>query len=261
MAPDFTNVQLFRFKDIDATDLYLSYIEAFPPPVMSLARFREIYFESMPFNRRYSFGYREDGVIPGFVLTRELANKEIYIMLSAVRPEFRKMGLLRAMIDRLVHEAEGMGMREISLDVDVQNPGAQQAFLQLGFQAADTHASLFRFPRNYNGLLQLRPSVPTKFDEVPIDKLSASLLEHLRFYEVYNRQKKVARVILNEERHQIVYFHTMKEQDDFAGEVLDLVASKANCNYIFHSSDEEQWGRLGFKTIIRQVSMQRKLNE
>ena len=164
MALDFTNEQLFRFKDLDATDLYLSYIDSFPPPVMSLARFREIYFESMPFNRRYSFGYKEEGIIPGFLLTRELAEKEVYILLSAVRPAYRKRGLLRAMVDRLVIEAKGTGICAISLDVDVQNPGARQAFSQLGFESGETHSSLFRFPKNYSGILQLRPSSPDKFE-------------------------------------------------------------------------------------------------
>ena len=262
MEQDYTSPQIFRFGDVNATDLYLSYADAFPQPVMSLARFRELYFEAMPLNKRFSFGCRIDDEIVAFALCRELPDKEIYILLCGVRQKYQNQGLLTALIDQIAHEARQAGFSQISLDVNEENTSAIQAFGSLGFVPGELLSSFYRFPRFYKGELSLSAITRAGFEDAVLDKLSESLAEHLTYYKVLSRGSiEVGHVVLHESRHQIVFFKLNKKYHNASPAFFDLLATRVNCTYIFKSSEDQLLSGYGFKKIISQITMIKSLNE
>ena len=81
------------------------------------------------------------------------------IQTIAVAPSARRAGLGRALMNALIAEATGRGAREIFLEVRADNPGAQQLYDSLGFEALAIRAGYYQ-PDNVDAIV-MRLTVPT----------------------------------------------------------------------------------------------------
>ena len=71
---------------------------------------------------------REDGV----------EGKEYWIAQVGVAPGYRRRGLARWMLRQVMNEVHALGYVELTLTVNVNNPGAMQVYERMGFRAVKT---------------------------------------------------------------------------------------------------------------------------
>lgn len=81
------------------------------------------------------------------------------IQTIAVAPAARRAGLGRTLMNALITEARGRGAGEIFLEVRADNPGAQNLYESLGFEAIAVRAGYYQ-PDNVDAIV-MRLTVPT----------------------------------------------------------------------------------------------------
>ncbi len=88
-----------------------------------------------------------------------LAPGEGQILNLAVLPEARRQGLARALVARLIEEAERKNLAALSLEVRVSNAPAIRLYQSFGFQIAGTRKHFYRRPTE-DGLVMIKPLAP-----------------------------------------------------------------------------------------------------
>ena len=73
----------------------------------------------------------------------------------AVHPEFRRMGIGTALLNRLLEEANALGVTQISLEVRESNVAAKALYLRHGFTAAGVRKRFYSHPTE-DGLVMVR---------------------------------------------------------------------------------------------------------
>ena len=81
------------------------------------------------------------------------------IQTIAVAPAARRAGLGRTLMNALITEARARGAGEIFLEVRADNPGAQNLYESLGFEALAVRAGYYQ-PDNVDAIV-MRLTVPT----------------------------------------------------------------------------------------------------
>ena len=88
-----------------------------------------------------------------------LAPDEGQILNLAVLPEARRQGVAKALVARLIREAETRGLAALSLEVRVSNSPAVRLYESFGFQTAGERKGFYRHPVE-NALVMIRPLAP-----------------------------------------------------------------------------------------------------
>ena len=73
----------------------------------------------------------------------------------AVHPEFRRMGVGKAVLSAMISQAEQQGITEISLEVRVSNLAAKELYLQVGFEIAGVRKHFYSHPTE-DGLVMVK---------------------------------------------------------------------------------------------------------
>ena len=73
----------------------------------------------------------------------------------AVHPEFRRMGIGNALLNRLLEEANALGVTQISLEVRESNVAAKALYLRHGFTVAGVRKRFYSHPTE-DGLVMVR---------------------------------------------------------------------------------------------------------
>lgn len=79
----------------------------------------------------------------------------------AVHPEFRRMGIGTALLNRLLEEANALGVTQISLEVRESNSAAKALYLRHGFTVAGVRKRFYSHPTE-DGLVMVRKTVESK---------------------------------------------------------------------------------------------------
>ena len=72
----------------------------------------------------------------------------------AVHPNFRGMGVGKAILEKLIFESESRGIREISLEVRQSNLPAKALYQSYGFEIAGVRKGFYRHPAE-DGLVMI----------------------------------------------------------------------------------------------------------
>lgn len=83
--------------------------------------------------------------IAGYIVARETAG-ELHINNVAVREQYRRRGIGRALLDRVVSEARQLGVATAFLEVRSGNVAAQALYEQAGFRAIARRANYYSEP-------------------------------------------------------------------------------------------------------------------
>jgi [ribosomal protein S18]-alanine N-acetyltransferase len=122
-------------------------------------------------NASFEFPWTEDEFIRclrqrdciGMVAERneEVAGFMIYILSFAVHPDYRRQGIGRSMIDKLVSKLAYQRRNRIVLEVRETNLDAQLFFRQLGFRATSVLRSFYEDTPEDAFLMQYRVALET----------------------------------------------------------------------------------------------------
>ena len=83
--------------------------------------------------------------IAGYIVARETAG-ELHINNVAVREQYRRHGIGRALLDRIIREARQLGVTTAFLEVRSGNVAAQALYEQAGFKAIARRSSYYSEP-------------------------------------------------------------------------------------------------------------------
>ena len=83
--------------------------------------------------------------VAGYIVARETAG-ELHINNVAVREHYRRQGIGRALLNRVVKEAERLGVRTAFLEVRHGNLAAQALYEQCGFKAIARRSNYYSNP-------------------------------------------------------------------------------------------------------------------
>src|SRR5262245_16173984 len=83
--------------------------------------------------------------IAGYIVARETAG-ELHINNVAVREQYRRCGIGRALLDRIVSEARQLGVTTAFLEVRSGNVAAQALYEQAGFKAIARRSNYYSEP-------------------------------------------------------------------------------------------------------------------
>ena len=78
----------------------------------------------------------------------------------AVHPNFRGMGVGKAILEKLIFESASRGIREISLEVRQSNLPARALYQSHGFEIAGVRKGFYRHPTE-DGLVMILPLINT----------------------------------------------------------------------------------------------------
>lgn len=95
--------------------------------------FDKLYDRTQPINNRASFALKKDNLVVGILLVVSRENEE-YISVVAVRPDFRGLGLAKAMLAKSMNEIREQGPSIVSIGVDTVNVPAINLYKQIGFE-------------------------------------------------------------------------------------------------------------------------------
>jgi len=87
-----------------------------------------------------------DGQLVGYVGSQSVID-EADIMNIAVSPDFRRKGIAREMINRLIEVLKTKQVHSLTLEVRVSNAGAIALYSQLGFQQVGLRPGYYRNPK------------------------------------------------------------------------------------------------------------------
>ena len=97
---------------------------------------------------------RQNQRIAGFVVGRRAAD-EVEILNLAVRPEWRRRGVGRALVQALLHSFTGQGEVRVFLEVRESNVAGIRFYGRLGFQQVGRRAAYYRNPTEAALVLEL----------------------------------------------------------------------------------------------------------
>ena len=91
------------------------------------------------------FVWEEDGKIIGNVtMNPDQGRRDRYLLCNvAVKPEYRRRGIARAMVQASVEHLRTIGIKTAVLNVRPNNPGAHELYLSLGFSDVETRGDWF----------------------------------------------------------------------------------------------------------------------
>jgi ribosomal-protein-alanine N-acetyltransferase len=85
------------------------------------------------------------GVVAGYVVAHSAAD-EGEILNLGVAPTHRRQGIGRALVERVLQELAGLGVRTVYLEVRASNASARQLYESLGFGEVARRARYYRRP-------------------------------------------------------------------------------------------------------------------
>lgn len=99
------------------------------------------FYDELLTGNRTTFIYTLDGDYIGEIsLVREMndpdytiPNRRAYVSRLIVKPEYRRQGIGRKLVDFIAEEAKSQGYRELSIGVDLDNYPALKLYMEAGF--------------------------------------------------------------------------------------------------------------------------------
>src|SRR5438128_1619883 len=88
---------------------------------------------------------RRQGVVAGYVVAHSAAD-EGEILNLGVAPTHRRQGIGRALVERVLQELAGLGVRTVYLEVRASNTSARRLYESLGFGEVARRAGYYRRP-------------------------------------------------------------------------------------------------------------------
>src|SRR2546425_4490531 len=99
------------------------------------------------------------GVVAGYVVAHSAAD-EGEILNLGVAPAHRRQGIGRALVERVLQELAGLGVRTVYLEVRASNASARRLYESLGFGEVARRARYYRRP--VEDAVVLRAAIPAE---------------------------------------------------------------------------------------------------
>ena len=87
-----------------------------------------------------------DGQVVGYVGSQSVMD-EADMMNIAVSPDFRRMGIAREMVSRLINVLSGKQVHSLTLEVRTSNDGAIALYEQMGFELVGVRPNYYHNPK------------------------------------------------------------------------------------------------------------------
>jgi ribosomal protein S18 acetylase RimI-like enzyme len=255
MNQDMSEPSIIPLSHELATDVYLCFLEAFPGQPLSLTRFREVYFTNLSFDTRFSFVWKEQDQVIGFLLAKPLSDSSIYILLCGVRQGYQRRGGLGMLLRNLEQNAKQCSYTSFYLDIVDTNTPAIRAFERWGYQHIATASSFYFDKPLFDNDLSLvecpRPS------ESGVNAFDSAFLDGVTFFTVYSGQR-IGTAAVDITRKQIVHISIEPEYRGRgrARQLISKIVADTGCRYVFRVQ-EPQWKtflmKVGFEIILEQI--------
>ncbi len=87
--------------------------------------------------------YEENGRVRGFLAGSLAYDTEARILMLAVHPDFRNMGIGRSLLERFVSVCNTKGVRRIYLEVKINNKKAIDFYMKCGFSKGSVYPGYY----------------------------------------------------------------------------------------------------------------------